>query len=308
MITYFSNDKNGELKQQQKSVNGAWISVESPTAAEVTELEKSYRVEKRFIADALDTTTVPRVERSGGLLYMFIRYPRSDSGGLSTEPILFVVGSRIFMTVSQHHVDAFDKSLALLNVDLDKNYAELGLMLFNAIGMSYENHIESIGRKIEAIRSKLRGQIIDDDDFVNFVVIEGALNEFLTIMRSTSVMLKSLEHFKSTAGIFSKYPELVARLLASNERSISNCELYEKSISSIRDAYSTLSSNRLNQTMKVLTVATLFVALPTSIFSMYGMNVSLPMQDTSWSFAVILVVSLVMPLAILIWAKRRRLL
>lgn len=309
MINYFTSNENTGLKPHQRYIDGSWICVDEPTADEFTALEKNHKIDHRALRDALDPTTVPRVERIDDLFYLFVRYPRGEPGNLSTEPILFVAGAKLFATISLHRVDVFDPIIKSASVDMTKNHAELALMLFDAIGVSYERSVESIGRKIEAIRSKLRGQIIEDDDFVNFVVIEGELNEFLTIMRSTSIMLKSLAHYKhKNSAYFGKYPDLIAQLLASNERSIANCELYEKSISGIRDAYSTLSSNRLNQTMKVLTVATLFVALPTSVFSMYGMNVSLPIQDKPWAFAVVLAISLLMPLAILVWAKRRKLL
>jgi magnesium transporter len=79
-----------------------------------------------------------------------------------------------------------------------------------------------------------------------------------------------------------------------------------QSIIHIREAYTSISSNNLNRTMKILTAATVFVALPNVVFSMYGMNIKLPLMHEPWMFSSLVGVTLALLLLSYIVAKRKR--
>jgi magnesium transporter len=308
MIKYYSKKaKDSTAQELAKYSSGAWVNVEAPTADELNQLSGTFKIDKRLVSEALDVSAIPQITISNGLAYLYIRLPHQVNDEVATMPLLFVVSKESLITISAHHAPIYDR---FLNDDIEYTTTErtqLGLLLFSEIGREYEKFINQIGRRIEAIRLKLRGQVISNNDFVDFVVIEGELNELATVMSSTAVMLKSMSG-RNHAKSFENYSDLIHEIDQTNERAISNCSLYEKSISSIRDAYSTLSNNRLNQTMKILTVATLFIALPTSLYSMYGMNVPLPMQNEPWAFAFLILLSFGLPVAIMFWARRKKLL
>jgi magnesium transporter len=71
--------------------------------------------------------------------------------------------------------------------------------------------------------------------------------------------------------------ELIEDLLLSNEQSIEGCKSNIKTIVSIREAYSTIATNNLNQIIRVLTSITVVLTIPTIIGTIYGMNVVLPL-------------------------------
>lgn len=284
-----------------------WTRIEAPTQHDVKWLKEELGIDQRHIEDALDKNMMPRLEKSGSNIYMYTRCPIQSGKELSTQPVLFVFSPKTLATFSAKRIPLFDNYKDdVLGVDTTDRI-NLGLSLFYEVSKEYSKLINQTGRKIEAIRQRLRGQTINNNDFVEFVVIEGELNEFSTVMHSTAITLKSMADHGHTKD-FTPYLDTVKHLVTLNQQSIDSCELYEKAIAGIRDAYSTLSSNRLNQTMKVLTVATLFVALPTSLYSMYGMNVVLPFQNEPWAFVLLLMISFCIPLAVFVGIKRSRLL
>ncbi|MEJ2267577.1 MAG: CorA family divalent cation transporter [Nanoarchaeota archaeon] len=58
------------------------------------------------------------------------------------------------------------------------------------------------------------------------------------------------------------------------------CKTILKSISNMRDYYSTKLSNDLNKKVTLLTIFTIFLTIPTLIAGIYGMNILLPMQNS----------------------------
>jgi len=64
-------------------------------------------------------------------------------------------------------------------------------------------------------------------------------------------------------------------------------------------------SSRLNNSLRVLTVLTILLMVPQVIFSLYGMNVDLPLQDSPWAFSFILGANLLI-LAVLVVVFRKK--
>jgi magnesium transporter len=55
------------------------------------------------------------------------------------------------------------------------------------------------------------------------------------------------------------------------------------------DAYASVISNNLNIVLKILTVVTILMQVPTIIASIYGMNVPLPLQSSPYAFLLIII-------------------
>ena len=73
------------------------------------------------------------------------------------------------------------------------------------------------------------------------------------------------------------------------------CDISTKILNGSMDAFSSIISNNMNITIRRLTVITLVLAVPTIIFSFYGMNTgTLPVVDQwYWPFLIALAVSIV---------------
>ena len=80
-----------------------------------------------------------------------------------------------------------------------------------------------------------------------------------------------------------------------NNQAIETTELYTRILESITTSYASLLSNEMNNIMKTLTLFTVLLTLPTLVFSFFGMNVPLPIDDHSYaSWIIVIVVSLIL--------------
>ena len=67
------------------------------------------------------------------------------------------------------------------------------------------------------------------------------------------------------------------------------CSISTNILNGVTDTFSSVISNNLNITMRTLTVITLVLAIPTIVFSFYGMNVELPLA-IGWLFPFLMAV------------------
>lgn len=88
---------------------------------------------------------------------------------------------------------------------------------------------------------------------------------------------------------------------------IDRIEISRDVLSGMLDIYLTSLSNRMNETMKVLTViATIFIPL-TFLTGLFGMNFRyMPALEWEWSMHVLLMVMLIMAGGMFIYFKRKR--
>ena len=184
--------------------------------------------------------------------------------------------------------------------------AKLVLQILHQIGEHYETFISRTSKQIKLIRSRLRGHEISNQDFIDFVMIEDELNEFLSSLMPTNATLRRLLLGRYMP-LFDEDQDIVEDLLLNNEQSIEACNSNLKSIDNIREAYSSISSHNLNYTMKVLTAVTVMITLPNVFFGMYGMNIALPFQHQPWAYLVVTGFTLVLVILMFIFARKKRL-
>ena len=67
--------------------------------------------------------------------------------------------------------------------------------------------------------------------------------------------------------------ELLEDVMIEIKQALEMCNIYLSILSGTMDAFASVISNNLNIVMKVLTSLTIVMAIPTMVFSFYGMNI-----------------------------------
>ncbi len=307
MIRYFyKNIRSKGLRELDTYKKGTWVYVEAPDEAEVLELVDKYDLDPGHIEDALDMDEMPRLEREDGLIYIFTRFALTDDElHIITAPLLFIVGEDVLITISPEQFPRFSKFMDEKITFNTTQRTKLVLQILDQIVDQYEMHLNNIGKQIKAIRSRLRVEQIRNRDFINFVLIEDELNEFMSALTPTNAILRRILLGKHIP-LFDDDQDLVEDLLLNNEQSIEACRSSIKSIVNIREAYSTIMANNLNTIIRVLTILTVVISVPTFIASVYGMNVPLPFADSTLAFSGVMLFSLGVSVLLLVVFKAKR--
>jgi magnesium transporter len=307
MIKYFFKSiRSKQLQELAEYKPGSWVYVEAPSEHEIGELVKNFDLTAGHLQDALDKEEMPRLEKEGEQSYIFVRFAyKNEDGDIETAPLLFVIAGDILVTVSQVRLPALE-AFASSKIDFATTQrAKLLLLILQRIVEQYDGYISRTSKQIKLIRSRLRGHEISNQDFIDFVLIEDELNEFLSSLMPTNATLRRLLLGRYVP-LFAEDQDIVEDLLLNNEQSIEACNSNMQSIIHIREAYTSISSNNLNRTIKILTILTVLIMLPSAFYGMYGMNISLPFAEEAWAFAAIITFTIALNILVIAVARRKR--
>lgn len=305
MIRYFHKaTHDSHIEEQSNCQAGCWVYVEKPSGREIDELVAQFGLERGYLEDALDANEMPRLEREGDISYIFVRFAFQTGDTTDTAPLLFIFTPEVLITVSVVSLPSLDSFTNGRINFITTARAKLMLLVLRQMSEHYDAAISETSKQIKKIRVRLHSHEIGNRDFVAFVTIQDELNEFMASLQPTNATLRRLTQ-GNYVPLTIEDKNIIEDLLLNNEQSIESCDANMKSINYIRDAYSSISANNLNRSLKILTVATVLITIPLSITAIYSMNVALPGQRNADAFWVIMAIIFVVMVALTIIGRRK---
>ncbi len=286
---FYKNKRDTELKTLEIYKKGSWILVQAPTDSEINELVDSFGLEEGHIRDALDPFEAPRFEVEDSGTYIYTRYFSKTNGKDSTGTILFVLTSNTFFTIINGPCEPLNFFIENKVEFYTTQKTKMLIQTLLRINKAFNSKIHDFRKAIQTTSSNI--QSLRNDDIVKLVENERVLNEFLAILIPTSLVFERILHDKGVK-LYEEDTDLVEDLLLSNKQLVEIAKATLRHIVNVREAFTTIMSNKLNKTMKTLTAITIILTIPTMISSFFGMNVHLPLENDPQTYLIILLGSL----------------
>jgi magnesium transporter len=304
MITYLrSTNYRPEIKEKTALQPGSWVRCEKPDEAELKQLE-SWGMDAEILVDSLDPHEIPRVELDSGWTYFITRLPGTDDTFNDfTTPILFALGSEYIVTVSRESLGRFWQPFIDKNIAPTTQQTKLFLTMVDAIAKQYQTRVTSINRQMRAATSDVTN--LHSKDIAAIVQYERKLNDYLDALIPTNTSLENL----LGGGLLRLYEDdrdLVEGLSVDVEQLIARCKSLLRTINNVRDSYRAVMDTRLNETIRLLTVITLALTIPTMLAGLFGMNVAIPGGDYPYTFWIVLAISAALALGLGYYFLKRR--
>lgn len=278
---YYKDLKQSKLTKRESMKPGCWVHSVTPDKKELKTLSEEFKLDISLLHDALDPFEVPRLEHIQDKLYIFTRCPILEEKEIITVPILIILSDEFLVTVTDKTLPFLDKFQRNKVDFFTTQKVKLLLQIFFSIHAQYHEFITIINKSIK--RKRVNLEKISNHDISQFIHFEETINEFITDLIPTGVILTNLLSGNMVT-LFEEDKDLVEDLLLSNNELINLSRAKLKSLINIRNAYSTIMTNNLNQVMRVLTGLTVILMVPTIITGAYGMNISLPYADSPFAF------------------------
>lgn len=310
MLKYYVRHTPEETLQSlpgYREQDGLWVHGEQPQVAELITLHKQYGLDSNILRDVLDRDELPRLEVNDGNLYVFLRsIQRTKHGQIESAPVLTVLTPRVFVSLS--HTAALNQHKIVEAAHAIPTTERGGMFLatMTAIITDYEESIVRTARYIKDIGHRLRTHEVDNSDFIHFVTVEDNLGIYALNLANTMTVAERLKDAK-VAHLSESDIESIDDIILHIRQLLTSVQSHAKTVESIRNAYTTIANNKLNERIKRLTVLTVLITLPNVFFGMYGMNIVLPLQDEPWAYTGIVGFTIVIILFVYMLAKRYRL-
>lgn len=302
MIAYYKTI-DSKLTKLDAPETGCWISVVAPTAQEVAILIDEFGLDRDFVRSSLDEEESSRVEREDKQTLIIVDTAvmarENDTDLFYTMPLGIIVSEQYVFTISLRDSTIIDAvasgSIRNLQTMHKTRFVFLLLMRITAGFVQYLKQIDKISQHIERQLSKA----MKNQELVQILSLEKSLVYFSNSLKANNITLEKLLRGRFIK-LYEEDQDLLEDVLIELKQAIEMTKIYTGILSVMVDAFASVIANNQNTVMKNLTVITIVMAIPTIVFSFYGMNTSgLPIADTWFATLVAVLGTAVVALVLL---------
>lgn len=310
MLDIYKTSREGVIEEKDDFEKNCWINISSPSQEEVQEVSSKCNIPMEFLKNPLDLEESARIEydeETNCTLvindFPIIRSDKNQFQSYITIPIGIILGTEQIITVcSQPSI--FLEKLIQKNVNTAMR-SRLALEILLQISSQFIENLKQLNKQRLRIENNLRDSLTNKQLY-DLMEIEKSLVYFLTSLKGNGDVLRKL-FLTTSVKLYEDDKDLLEEVRIENAQGVETSELYTRILNSITTSYSSLISNELNNTMKTLTVITIFLTAPTLVFSFFGMNVILPVSESSpFSWVVILLIALIFIIwiSLILWRRK----
>lgn len=292
--------KNEKLKIETiKWGKITWLNVEKPTRSDMEYLAQNYYFNLFDLEDCLSRIERPKIDEYKNYLFLVIHFPVFNEKARVTTPsqVSVFIGEDFLVTVHSGEL----KPLANLFNDCELNERareehmarSSGYLLYRILDRLVD-YCFPITNKIIANVEAAEDRLFSEparDTVQEISVLRRDIMAYRRIIRPQPAILKSLE--------VREYPFLREDLdvyfgdIGDHVSKISETlDEYKEVVEGLNATSDSLFSHRTNEVMKMLTILGT-ILLPLLVISgLYGMNVSLPFEDSPLAFLFIILITL----------------
>lgn len=308
---YNTNMETNKLEEIKEFKKGSWINLVNPSENEIKRVCESINIQEDFIRDALDYEEKARIdeEEDDQTILFVIDVPiiekNEDNDIYTTMPLgMIVVRDDFFITVSLRKnkvIEDFEKR-KIKNFQTYKKTRFI-LQIFYLNASYFLNYLKQINKETEIAEYILKNSM-KNKELLKLLSLEKGLVYFATSLKSNQIVMEKTMRGKIIK-LYEDDEDILEDAIIENRQAIEMAQIYSNILTGTMDAYASIISNNLNGVMKFLTSITIILAIPTMIFSLWGMNVELPFENNVLGCIMIVLIAIILTLIVTWWLKRK---
>ena len=289
-----------------ESAHFRWIDIVNPSLAELQNVAAEFSLHPTSVQDFLDPDHLPKVEEFEHFLFIITRiYDQEQKHDADTiqevsRKIAIFCGKDFIITIHRSE-QPFLAILHEKNVlqNKCKNVMHLLYLIMNKVIQSYEQTEDLLAAEIDFYESKI---------FLKSRV-PNLLKNLYQIKRKSSVISRILFLSKSIVHRLQegeRRDPLYRDVLDNFIQIETGYDQINEQINNLLSLYLSISAQRTNEVIRVLTIFSVFFMPLTFIVGIYGMNFKvMPEIDWQYGYAYAIVLMIAVTIAIYFWFKRK---
>ena len=125
---------------------------------------------------------------------------------------------------------------------------------------------------------------------MKLLTYQKSLVYFSTSLKADNILMNRLDHARQL-NMTEDDRDVLDDAAVEYQQALETATIHATVLNGTMDTFASVINNNLNNVMKYMTAATILLAAPTLIASVYGMNVKLPLAEYEHAFAVLITLS-----------------
>ena len=273
-------------------------------------LIEEFGLDSDFIKSALDEEESSRVEREDTQTLIIIdtavsEIEKNDTLVFYTMPMSIIIKDQLVFTISLRNnkviEDLIDGRLRNIQTSFRTQFV---LRLIMQLTSTYLVYLKQIDKASNTLERELR-KAVKNKQLLQMMELEKSLVYFSTSLKSNDATMNKILRGKLMK-LYEDDQDLLEDVLIELKQAEEMASIYSSILANMVDACSSVISNNVNIVMWQLTIVTIILAIPTMVFSFYGMNtLDLPFAEHTWVPTVVSIVATLLTALILLKYKKK---
>lgn len=283
MTTAFNNEKN------------IWINLKTEEKKELEQLYTKYNIDDEIIEYTLDENERAHLDydKSTDTLVLIYNVPnqKKTDNHYETTPMTFIIKENIFITVTKeqnHYI--FPQMKKYLEHNLDDSIFEF---LFNTLFMITDKffpYIEEMNRERRAVSHRLKEKT-SKKNLLSLSDLETGIVFFISASKQNVVLLEQIRTHSFRKRLTEIEIEELEDALIEAKQVVEMTQISSEILQQLSGTYNNILNNNLNDTMRILTVLSVLLTIPTIITGFFGMNMPLPLEHNASGWIITIIIS-----------------
>jgi magnesium transporter len=284
-----------------------WIDVYDPTEEELLLLAKNYQLPEAAVRDCLQSEHLPKYETFENYHFIIVRFydqkctAESDSIQKLTRKVALFYNDNFILTIHRSRFELLDKVAHKYgnNINMIHPFNLVCKIVKNTFE-SFEKPLDGIDETISNFESKIFLKKRTPDLLKNLYLLKRQIHVFKRLNYVSKMVVENMHGSYRKNSFYEDMRDYYLRMEVFTE------QLHED-VQSLLHLYLSISSQKTNEVMRILTVFSAFFLPLTFVVGVYGMNFEhMPELHQKWGYAGVLIFMLLITVLIFQWFKRKQ--
>jgi magnesium transporter len=291
-----------------------WVNIEKPTPEDMGYLRAHYSFHPLDLEDCLSRIERPKIDEYDDYLFIIMQFPVFDQEHRVSRPgeLDIFIGAGYLVTVHDGNL----WPIARLFDDCQTEEAIRQKHMGRGASRLLHDVIDRLVDYCFPIMYKVDANIREIEDDIFTEDMRGVVQEISWVRRDIIALQRivkpqiaivaNLEH-KDRPFIREELDVYFGDVLDHLYKAWDMLEDHRDVIEGLSDTANALTSYRINEVMKILTIISVIILPLTLLSGIYGMNIDLPLnEDSPFTFLIIVLLMVVMAGGMILYFRKRR--
>ena len=280
------------------------IAYVSPTIDDEAELQKQYNIDYHTLQSSLDPDELSRLEIEPDHAAIIFKRPKS-----------FCAGDNFLLKLTSTGVFVYENHLVIVMADDSpifegrvpfpvQSIQDVILRLLYQATMHFERHLKAINMLSDSLERRINTSL-ENKYLLNMFALEKSLVYIVNSITSNGTLLGRMRMMAEKLGFDNYQLSILEDLIIENRQCLRRADIHTEVLGNLMGTRASIVGHNLNHLIKKFTICAVAIMLATLVISIFSMNVALPlpMEEESWPFVAIIIMSLMAAGAVL-WLWR----